>query len=404
CRSHGLERTEAELRRLRARLLRLGVRTEAARAVRRSQRSVHAAVLHGACRSAESRRDLPARRLSLFPRGVPYVAPSHGDGPFAHRQHALLLKRIVFVGGKGGVGKTTCASAVALAASREGKRVLLVSTDPAHSTSDIFGTPFAADEREIRPGLFGLEVDANLEARRYIDNAKAGIARMFSPAVAKEAGRQIELASSMPGVEEVALFDRIGDLIVDRFDAYDLLIFDTAPTGHTLRLLRMPELVSAWITALSKRRRALLALNQDIDQVRLAPEAINPEEDPILRTLDARREKLEQVRARLMQHNFTGFVLVVVPERLPIEETARAADVLAEANVNVCGIVVNRVLPEDVDGGFYRSRRAQEQVYIDEIRRRFAAYPLAWVPPLPNDTTGMADLERVSGVLMYPVS
>lgn len=328
------------------------------------------------------------------------MAPSHGDGSFAHRQHALLLKRILFFGGKGGVGKTTCASAVALAASRGGKRVLLVSTDPAHSTSDIFGTPFAADEREVLPGLYGLEVDANLEARRYIDDAKAGIARMFSAAVAREAERQIELASSMPGVEEVALFDRIGDLIVDRFDAYDLLIFDTAPTGHTLRLLRMPELVSAWITALSKRRRALLALNKDIDQVRLAPEAINPDEDPILKTLEARREKLEQVRARLMQHNFTGFVLVVIPERLPIEETARAAAILAESNVNVCEIVVNRVLPKDADGAFYQSRRAQEQVYIDEIKRRFPAHPLAWVPQLPSDVHGVESLERVSSALL----
>ncbi len=313
---------------------------------------------------------------------------------------SFLRKRILFFGGKGGVGKTTCASAVALAASHAGKRVLLVSTDPAHSTSDIFETPFGADEREIRPGLCGLEIDASLEARRYIDNAKAGIARMFSHAVAKQAERQIELASAMPGVEEVALFDRIGDLIVDRFDAYDLLIFDTAPTGHTLRLLRMPELVSAWITALSKRRRALLSLNQDIDQVRLAPEAINPADDPILKTLDARREKLEQVRARLMQHNFTGFVLVVVPERLPIEETARAAEILRESNVNVCGVVVNRVLPADLDGDFYRSRRKQEQIYVDEIRQRFSGYPLAWIPQLATDVYGLDNLERVSSLLM----
>ena len=312
----------------------------------------------------------------------------------------LLKKRILFFGGKGGVGKTTCASAVALAASREGRRVLLVSTDPAHSTSDIFGTPFGSDEREIHPRLSGLEIDANLEARRYIDHAKAGIARMFSHAVAREAERQIELAASMPGVEEVALFDRIGDLIVNRFDAYDLMIFDTAPTGHTLRLLRMPELVSAWITALSKRRRALLSLNKDIDQVRLAPEAINPEDDPILKTLEARREKLEQVRARLMQHNFTGFVLVVIPERLPIEETARAADILRGSNVNVCGVVVNRVLPADAEGDFYRSRRQQEQVYVDEIKQRFSGYPLAWVPQLPTDVNRLEHLERVSYLLM----
>jgi len=328
------------------------------------------------------------------------VAPAHGDGSIAHRQHALLLKRILFFGGKGGVGKTTCASAVALAASREGKRVLLVSTDPAHSTSDIFQMPFAAEEQEICPRLYGLEIDAQLEARHYIDNAKAGIARMFSHAVAKEAERQIELASAMPGVEEVALFDRIGDLIVNRFDAYDLLIFDTAPTGHTLRLLRMPELVMTWMTALSKRRRALLSLNQEIDQVRLAPEAINPEDDPILRTLEARREKLEQVRARLMQHNFTGFVLVLIPERLPIEETSRAVEVLRESNVNVCGVVVNRLLPADLDGEFYRSRRRQEQVYVDEIKERFGSYPLSWVPQLPSDVYGLESLERVSSLLV----
>jgi len=204
----------------------------------------------------------------------------------------------------------------------------------------------------------------------------------------------------MPGVEEVALFDRIGDLIIDCFDAYDLLIFDTAPTGHTLRLLRMPELVTTWITALSKRRRALLALNKDIDQVRLEPEAINPDDDPILKTLEARREKLEQVRARLMQHNFTGFVLVVIPERLPIEETARAAELLRESNVNVCGVVVNRLLPAEAEGDFYRARRQQEQIYVEEIRRRFSAYPMAWISQLPTDVYGLENLERVSYLLM----
>ena len=307
----------------------------------------------------------------------------------------IFRKRILFFGGKGGVGKTTCASAAALAASRAGKRVLLVSTDPAHSTSDIFEKPFGEDEREVCPRLTGLEIDAPREARRYIDNAKSGIARMFSSAVAKEAERQIELASAMPGVEEVALFERIGDLIIDRFDAYDMLIFDTAPTGHTLRLLRMPELVTTWISALSKRRRALLSLNKDIDQVRLTPEAINPEDDPILKTLEARREKLEQVRARLMQHNFTGFVLVVIPERLPIEETTRAAEILADSNVNICGVVVNRVLPEEADGEFYRSRRMQERIYIEEIKQRFSRFPLIWVPQLATDVYGLENLERV---------
>lgn len=312
----------------------------------------------------------------------------------------LLKKRILFFGGKGGVGKTTCASAMALAASRAGKRVLLVSTDPAHSTSDIFERAFTGDEQPILPGLFGMELDADLEARRYVDRAKAEIARMFSATVAKEAERQVELASSMPGVEEVALFDRMSDLIVGRFDAYDLIVFDTAPTGHTLRLLRMPEMVSAWIDALTKRRRALLSLDRDLDHLRQTPAAVAPEDDPILQTLDARREKLAQVRARLMQHNFTGFVLVMIPERLSIEETARAADVLRDSNVNVCAMVVNRVLPDAPEGAFLQARRQQEQTYRDEIVRRFSSTPLVWLPQLERDVYGLTMLDRISAQLI----
>lgn len=307
----------------------------------------------------------------------------------------LLKKRILFFGGKGGVGKTTCASAMALAAAKQGKRVLLVSTDPAHSTSDIFERPFSKEETEIYPGLVGIEVDADYEARRYIDTVKEQIARLFSPSILKEAQRQIELVSTMPGVEEVALFDRMGELMVTRIDVYDLVIFDTAPTGHTMRLLRMPELMSSWIEALSKRRRNLISFGQNIDRVGSDP-------DPILTTLERRKEKLEQVRARLMQHNFTGFVLVLVPERLPIEESARAAETLQDANVNVCGVLVNRVLPENLQGEFYQARRQQEQKYRDEIQRRFAKYPVEWILQFETDVYGLKNLERLSEMLAGP--
>jgi len=312
----------------------------------------------------------------------------------------LLKKRILFFGGKGGVGKTTCASAMALAASREGKKVLLVSTDPAHSTSDIFEHPFDREEREVYPGITGIELDADYEARRYVDNVKGQIASLFSPAILKEAERQIELAATMPGVEEVALFDRMSDMIVGRLEEYDLIVFDTAPTGHTLRLLRMPELMASWIEALSKRRKALLSLNQDIDRVRLVRQSVEAPSDPILATLEQRKEKLEQVRIRLMQHNFTGFVLVMIPERLPIEESARASEMLRDANVNVCGILVNRILPDNLEGGFYQARRQQEQVYQDEIRRRFSGYPLTWIPQFETDVYGLKNLERISRHLM----
>ena len=298
----------------------------------------------------------------------------------------LSDRKILFFGGKGGVGKTTCASAVALAASRRGKRVLLVSTDPAHSTSDIFETKFTADEREILPGLTGLEIDVDLELRRYIDRVKEQISKLFSPEILKKADGQIELAATMPGAESVALFDRMSELMIDRRDVYDLLVFDTAPTGHTLRLLQSPELLMTWVAALTKARRAMLPSDQG-------------EPDPVLTALERRKDRLEEVRARMMSANATAFVLVTIPERLPIEEAARSLEALGEAGIQIGQVVVNRVLPPHATGEFYESRRRQEQVYLDEIDRRFAHLPLLRVPQLDSDIHGLKSLERISALL-----
>jgi arsenite-transporting ATPase len=103
--------------------------------------------------------------------------------------NALLDQQVVFFGGKGGVGKTTCSSAFALGASQQGRRVLLVSTDPAHSTTDIFETQIGPTERELQPRLTALEIDAEGEARRYIAGVKQDIQRMFSPSASRRTRR-----------------------------------------------------------------------------------------------------------------------------------------------------------------------------------------------------------------------
>src|SRR5688572_2460581 len=277
----------------------------------------------------------------------------------------LINKRVLFFGGKGGVGKTTCASAAALAASRGGKRVLLVSTDPAHSTSDIFERPIGPDPVELQrsPGagsLHAMEIDAATESNKYVAEVKNNIATLFGHAILREANRQIDLAATMPGAEEVALFDRMGGLIRGEDRRFDLIVFDTAPTGHTLRLIRMPELMEAWIRALSRSRRAMLGIEQDDKQ------------DPIMISLADRLDRLRELRARLVSGRTTGFVLVLIPERLPIEETSRAITQLDEAGVKVGGLVLNRVLPQSTTDAFLAARRRQEQIYLAEIDRRFA--------------------------------
>jgi arsenite-transporting ATPase len=307
---------------------------------------------------------------------------------------SLLDRQVVFFGGKGGVGKTTCSAAFALAASRRGKRVLLVSTDPAHSTSDIFERHIGGSECELLPNLSAIEIDADRESARYVKDVKRDIERMFSPAVIRQAHRQIDMAAASPGLAEVALLDRMIDLIVAREQVYDLVVFDTAPTGHTVRLLQMPELLRTWIDALAGQRRRAVERERAIQGDDSG--STEDEPDPIVVALARRRQRLEEVRTRLVEHRDTSFVLVLVPERLPIEETARAAAALAESGIDVGSLIVNRVLPDGLEGEFYAARRRQEAVYRREIDERFAALDRIVIAQLESDVYGVARLERIS--------
>lgn len=299
----------------------------------------------------------------------------------------LLDREVLFFGGKGGVGKTTSAAAMALAASRAGRKVLLVSTDPAHSTSDIFERPIGAEPVELQPNLWGLEIDAAAESARYVAEVKERVRLLFGHSILKEAYKQIDLAASMPGAEEVALFDRMGGLIRGEDTRFNLVIFDTAPTGHTLRLIRMPELMDAWIRALTRSRRAMLGVEGD------------DKDDPILISLRDRFDRLQAMRARLMSGRISAFVLVLIPERLPIEETSRALAQLDETGVKIGGLVVNRVLPRESRDPFLQARQAQEQIYLDEITARFAARPRVYLPQYPRDVYGLASLGPVADAL-----
>jgi arsenite-transporting ATPase len=309
----------------------------------------------------------------------------------------LVNRQVVFFGGKGGVGKTTCSAAFALGASRAGRRILLVSTDPAHSTSDIFERPIGAKEQDLAPGLAGVEIDGAAEAARYVRDVKRDIERMFSPSVIRQAHRQIDVAAASPGLVEVAVLDRIIDLIVERAHAFDAIVFDTAPTGHTLQLLRMPEAMTTWIQALLKHRRAMLEIDRGGDEGPPDPTA-----DPVLAALERRHARLLRLRETITDRDRTTFVLVTIPERLAIEETARAAELLSDTRLDIGGLVVNRVLPDGLEGEFYRARKTQEETYLLEIDRRFPRLRQVRVRQLPRDVYGLAPLTQISEQLVTP--
>ena len=327
----------------------------------------------------------------------------------------LAGRSILFVGGKGGVGKSTTAGALAVGMAEAGERVLLVSTDPAHSLADLFGTSIGDTEREILPGLHALEVDPVAEVESYLSRVKATMRQYVKPAMYSELERQIELTRHSPGAEEAALMDRVTALMDEGPKQHDRVIFDTAPTGHTLRLLALPEIMAAWTEGLLRSRDRSDSLGKAVDRLRRHKESgghdmswfdeIEEERGDertrkIRDVLMDRRRRFSRARRLLLDPAVTAFVLVLIPEKLPILESEKTLDVLRNHKVPVAGVVVNRVLPDAPLGDFLESRRAQESEYLARVDRSFAKLPRVRVPLLSRDVVG---IEEIRGVGKYLV-
>lgn len=335
-----------------------------------------------------------------------YAAGSRGGIPLllsgdagAERLVAELLLRqpILFFGGKGGVGKTTLAATVALASAASGRRTLLVSTDPAHSIGDALDVRLSNAAREVMPNLWAVEIDPAEEADRYIAAVKERIAAVTPPRLAAEVERQIDIARITPGAEESALFDRFTRLMDEAGAAYDRVVFDTAPLGHTLRLLSLPEQMQLWIRGLIGRRRKVNVLQRMWRNVAGASAGdVEGGDDPILAALEERRARFARARETVIDRARTAFVFVLVPERLPILETERAARTLVRHGIPIGAVLVNRVRSCGCDHAPPAERHAHERAHLEDIARRFRAYPLVTVPLLPRDIRGADDLQELS--------
>ena len=301
-------------------------------------------------------------------------------------------QRIIFFGGKGGVGKTTCASAFALLASQKNRKTLLVSTDPAHSLSDIFERQIGHHETQIQPGLFGLEIDPDREAQNYIQTVKAHVQPLIDPDSMSAFNKQLEFVSVSPGVQEAALFDKITELITRKDNPYDLLVFDTAPTGQTLRLLTLPDLMGSWTRTLAQRREKAFSFWKVFSRMDQKP----VEEDPVLKLLNRRREKFENTRTILMDSTQTGFYLVLLPEKLPILETRKAVPVLKKYGIPIRGMIVNRLLPEKAEGAFLKNRKHQECLYLKEIETLFRSYKPVYLYQREADVMNLEGLKALN--------
>ena len=326
---------------------------------------------------------------------------------------SVFDRRLILVGGKGGVGKTTTAAAVATVLADGGRKCLIVSTDPAHSLGDIFGTDIGDRETALAPDLWGLEIDPDAEADAYIAGVKQNLRGLAHPRLYSEIDRQIDLARHAPGATEAALLERVADLMAEAGGRFDVVLFDTAPTGHTIRLLSLPEIMSVWTDGMLKQQesaRRLGALLDGLGRARAKGDELSLVEDPkdfddgsprarIHEALMTRRRKFLRARELLQDTAATSFVLVLVPERLPILETGKALRVLERFQLPVAALIINRVLPPDSGGGFLQARRQQERQHLQEIERRFAELPRVQLPLLEHDVQGVQTLRRIGQLL-----
>lgn len=306
----------------------------------------------------------------------------------------LTENKIYFIGGKGGVGKSTTSAAIALLLSGQGKKVLLVSTDPAHNTGDIFHADFSGGKVvEVSKRLDVLEIDSEVESRKYISSVKGNLKGLVKATMMEEVNRQIDMAASTPGAEEAALFDRITSLILEEKTNYDAIVFDTAPTGHTIRLLTLPELMGVWMDGLLERRRKV---NENYAQWMNDGE---PVEDPLYEKLNERKNRFKKVRHILLDENQTEYIFVLNAERLPIIETRKAIETLDQHGILVNTVIINKVIPDEADGGFMEKRRANERIYLADIDHTFKSQKRFYLPLLDQDISSRSVLEKISEIL-----
>jgi arsenite-transporting ATPase len=284
-------------------------------------------------------------------------------------------------GGKGGVGKTTSAAAYALDLCRSAAspRVLLISTDPAHSLQDVFGCPLDSSSLHATGAperLTVREIDAAASfdefRQRYGRFVDETFARVGGAPDAAGAMRQI-MDLAPPGVDEVMAIADVAELLVDSPDAYDTIVSDTAPTGHVLRLLQTPALLQEWTHALM----ALLLKYREV---------VPP--GPLASLLVQLSRRLRALDARLHDPGQTRFVLVTRPALLPRAETIRLRARLDDLKIPVAGVVVNAT-----GAGTCRRCRSRARVQADEIaalrrglgrRARYAIIEAPAVMPPPH--------------------
>ncbi|KAF0277506.1 hypothetical protein FOG50_01661 [Hanseniaspora uvarum] len=314
----------------------------------------------------------------------------------------------IFVGGKGGVGKTTTSSSIAiqLATKNPHKNYLLISTDPAHNLSDAFGEKFGKDAKKVTGlnNLSCMEIDPSAAMKDMNDMAVANQGEQQSTGGISDllnggsGGMLGELTGSIPGIDEALSFMEVMKHIKKQGEGaeFDTIIFDTAPTGHTLRFLQLP-------TTLSKLLDTFGGLTKSLGPMMNSFGALGKGMD--LNAMNKQMEELktnvETIRDQFTNPDLTTFVCVCISEFLSLYETERLIQELISYDMDVSNIVINQLLYADGDDECKRcqARWKMQKKYLEEINDLYELYHLVKMPLCAGEVRGLDNLKKFSSFL-----
>lgn len=313
-------------------------------------------------------------------------------------------RSILFFGGKGGVGKTSLASATALARARQGGHVLVVSTDPAHNLGHLWGREVAdSPTRLIDTGdggfVDGMEIDPEQTIERHLAAVEQTMRQLLPERQHAQAREHLARARHAPGSHESAVLERIAEAAELAGSDYDLVVFDTAPSGHTLRLLALPGQLAGWTDTLLRNRDRSERFSAAMRGLAGRREQVPPSEVELRRTLQRRRARFDALQQAITDPERCGFVVVFQAEALPVAETLDVLDALGEMHVHVAALVANRRSPSDA-GDVLRARREVEDRYLQLVRSAVSGVPVAEVPLLAGELTGYEALGELAELLV----
>jgi len=308
--------------------------------------------------------------------------------------------RWIFVGGKGGVGKTTTSCSLAIQLAKVRRSVLLISTDPAHNLSDAFSQKFGKEARLIDgfTNLSAMEIDPNGSIQELLagqgeeggDTAAGGVGGMMQ-----------DLAFAIPGIDEAMSFAEVLKQVKSL--SYETIIFDTAPTGHTLRFLQFPTVLEKALAKISQLSTQFgPMLNGILGSQGGLPNGANLPE--MLEKLESLRETISEVNTQFKDDTMTTFVCVCIPEFLSLYETERMIQELASYGIDTHCIVVNQLLfpKKGSDCEQCNARRKMQKKYLEQIEELYDEFNVVKMPLLVEEVRGKERLEKFSEMLIHP--